>query len=74
MTAPEPWEYALDREINDKLASLVAHLVEGGAADYAQYRELCGEIRGIQSCMAEVKRITKRLGNPDDDVDLREES
>ena len=73
MPGQEPWEYALEREINEKLEDLRTYLVDGGAADYAQYRELCGEIRGIQSCMAEVKRISKRLGNPDDDVDLRDE-
>jgi hypothetical protein len=74
VTGPEPWEYALEREIDQKLANLRTQLLEGGATDYAQYRELCGEIRGIQSCMAELKRVTKRLGNPDDDVDLREGS
>jgi len=73
MPGPEPWEYALEREIEDQLASIRAMLVEGGAADYAQYRELCGQIRGIQICMAEVKRITRRL-NSDSDVDLVEES
>jgi hypothetical protein len=73
MTGPEPWEYALEREIDEMLQGLQTTLVEGGAKDYAEYRELCGKIRGIQSCMAEVKRISSRLGNPDDDVDLRRE-
>ena len=66
----EPWEYAFEREIHEQLEARRAQLVEGGATDYAMYRELCGQIRGIQICMAEVKRIQQRLSNPDGDVDL----
>jgi hypothetical protein len=74
MPGPEPWEYALEREMGEKLGDLRTQILEGGATDYTQYRELCAEIRGIQICMAEVKRITRRLANPDGDVDLREGS
>lgn len=73
MPGPEPWEYALERVMDEQLGAIRAQLTEGGAADYAQYRELCGQIRGIQICMDEVKRITRRLNNPDGDVDLRED-
>jgi hypothetical protein len=73
MPGPEPWEYAFEREMNEQLEARRAQLIEGGAADYAQYRELCGQIRGIQICMAEVKRIHRRLANPDGDVDFASE-
>jgi hypothetical protein len=70
MSGPEPWEYAFEREMAAQLETIQAHLIGGRAEDYAQYRELCGQIRGIQICMAEVKRIQHRLSNPDGDVDL----
>lgn len=70
MPGPEPWEYAFEREMNDQLAGLRETLYKGGAADYAQYKEICGQIRGIQNTMDELKRIRRRLENPDGDTDL----
>jgi hypothetical protein len=71
MPGPEPWEYAWEREMDAQLAGLREHLCRGGAADYPEYRQICGEIRGIQNTMDELKRIRHRLENPDDDADLR---
>lgn len=74
MPGPAAWEYALERAMDGELEACRAHLTEGRATDYAQYREICGKIRGIQICMAELKRIQNRLANPDGDVDLSEGS
>lgn len=71
MTGPEPWEYAFEREMGEQLAGLRETLYRGGAADYAEYKEICGKIRGIQISMDELKRIRQRLENPDGDTDLR---
>ena len=71
MSGAEPWEYAWERELEGWLAGLRETLYKAGAADYAQYREICGEIRGIQNSMDELKRIRHRLKNLDDDIDLR---
>lgn len=66
----DPWVYAFGRTMREKLEQLESQLVLGGATDYAAYRELVGEIRGIQNCMAELISIFSRLSNPDQDRDI----
>lgn len=70
MPGPEPWEYAWEREMGEQLSNLREVVCAGQANDYAEYKQLCGQIRGIQNSMDELKRIRQRLGNPDGDVDL----
>lgn len=69
---PEPWEYAFARAMREKRDQLETQIVEGGASDYPAYRELVGQIRGIQNCMTELTQVRARLVNPDGDRDIEE--
>jgi len=73
MLSPEPWEYAFERELEAAIETRRENVANGAATDFPHYKQLCGEISGIQFCMDELIRIRKRLTNPDDDADLRTE-
>jgi hypothetical protein len=51
----------------DKLrAEQSAFLTAGRAADHAEYRHLCGVIRGLTHAEAIVKDLVQRLDNEDE--------
>jgi hypothetical protein len=37
------------------IAGISQHIASGGCADHAEYRERCGEIRGIERAMRAIK-------------------
>jgi hypothetical protein len=41
-------------------------LVVGQSKDYAQYRELCGKIAGLQTAQREIAELQQRLKADDD--------
>ena len=49
-------------------AAAVADSVASGAAkDYAEYRELCGLIRGLETALREVNDLARHQMETDDD-------
>jgi hypothetical protein len=42
-------------------------LVSGQSKDYAQYRELCGVIRGLQTAQREIGDLVRKLKDDNDD-------
>ena len=54
-------------KINEKQAFLAKAVSEGIAKDYAEYRAMCGEIRGLSYAEQAIKDLAKKLENSDDD-------
>jgi hypothetical protein len=49
-------------------ASASSFLVSGGAKDFAEYREVCGRIRGLRLAIDETQALAKHhLEDKDDD-------
>jgi hypothetical protein len=65
----KPWDYVLLRKFQELIQARSEALAAGSAEDYAAYRHLCGEIRGIQIAMAELTQVREDSGmNEDDDL------
>ena len=54
------------RECRNKRAQLVEAISSGAAKDYAEYRALCGEIRGLLTAESYLLDLAKNLENADD--------
>lgn len=54
-------------KLEKRVESFVAHLSDGGARDFAEYKELCGAIRGLRTAQQELKDLVRRLKENDDD-------
>jgi hypothetical protein len=59
MTAME----LLLKEIDEKRDALQRAMADGAAKDYAMYRELCGEIRGLSTAHMFVSDLVRRMEN-----------
>jgi hypothetical protein len=60
------WEYALEKACRAKVSLLEAELADGRAEDYAAYRYLCGQIRGIHFAVDQLIGLRERAGNQED--------
>ena len=54
------------KECRDKRAQLVDTVSSGTAKDYAEYRALCGEIRGLLIAESYLTDLAKNLENMDE--------
>jgi len=58
----------LGRErIEKRIDVYVSHLSDGAAKDFAEYKELCGAIRGLRTAQEELKDLVRKLKEDDDD-------
>lgn len=57
----------LNKKIEDIKTSHVEALVGGAVKDYADYRELCGLIRGLQTAQRELADLVRRVKESDND-------
>jgi hypothetical protein len=57
----------LNKRIEDQIKSHSEALVSGQSKDYAQYRELCGVIRGLQTAQRELGDLVRNLKDDNDD-------
>ncbi len=57
--------------LNEKLTELKASsedfLKSGGAKDFAEYREVCGVIRGLNAALREVSDLSRNYMDDNDD-------
>ena len=56
----------LIRDIEDKRDTIARALVEGAARDYAEYRAMCGEIRGLSLAHSYVTDLVRRMEQDDE--------
>ena len=57
----------LIRDIEERRDSITRAVAEGSAKDYAEYRSMCGEIRGLSLAHSYVTDLVRRLENDDDE-------
>jgi hypothetical protein len=53
-------------QYRDKRSQIADAVSSGGAKDYAEYRALCGEIRGLLTAEMYLTDLAKNLENSDD--------
>jgi hypothetical protein len=57
----------LNKKIEEQVNSHSEALVSGKSKDYADYRELCGVIRGLQTAQREIGDLVRKLKDDNDD-------
>jgi len=57
----------LTSKVNDKILQLQDAMGDGNAADFAEYKKMCGEIKGLLTARSYIKDLQERLTNNDDD-------
>lgn len=57
----------LTKRNTEDIDSNVDFLISGGAADYAEYKHICGVIRGLNLANAQIRDLAERLSKQDDD-------
>jgi hypothetical protein len=51
----------LNGKLDEQVERLRQVVCDGGAKSHDQYRELCGEIRGLQSAQREINDLVQKL-------------
>ena len=54
------------KELEERRESIAQALISGAAKDFAEYKDLCGEIRGLSRAHAFITDLVKRMENDDD--------
>ena len=54
------------KEIEERRDMLAKALMQGSAKDYAEYRAMCGEIKGLLEAHSFITEIVKKLEQDDD--------
>ena len=57
----------LQKKLQDRIQNLNESVSNGSAKDYAEYRELCGVIRGLRSAQIEVQDLESRTKEDEDE-------
>jgi hypothetical protein len=57
----------LDGKFKDQIESLKQVVSDGGAKSYDHYKELCGNIRGLQTAQYELADLVRKLKEYEDD-------
>jgi len=57
----------ITKEIEERQKSLSDALASGAAKDYAEYKYMCGEIRGLSFAHAYVTDLVRKLEQDDDE-------
>jgi len=58
----------LTSKVNDKILQLQETMGDGNAADFAEYKKMCGEIKGLLTARSYIKDLQERLTSHDDDT------
>ena len=57
----------LKKKIGDDMSSAQEFLGNGGAKDFAQYKEITGMLRGLTSCLNHVNDLSRNYLDDDND-------
>jgi hypothetical protein len=57
----------LTRDIEEKRETIARALIDGAARDYAEYKSMCGEIRGLSVAHAYINDLVRRMEQDDDE-------
>jgi hypothetical protein len=57
----------LTTKVDDRVLQLQEALADGMANDYAEYKKMCGEVKGLLTARLYITDLQERLTNNDDD-------
>jgi|TARA_R110000868_G_scaffold276603_1_gene536328 hypothetical protein len=57
----------LQKKIEEDISSATEFLGNGGAKDFAQYKEITGMLRGLTSCLNHVNDLSRNYLDDDND-------
>jgi hypothetical protein len=57
----------LSGKIDDKVSQLQMAIADGKADDYAEYKKMCGEVKGLLTARLFIIDLQERVINDDDD-------
>ena len=57
----------LSTKIDDKVSQLQMSIADGKAEDYAEYKRMCGEVKGLLTARLYIIDLQERVVNDDDD-------
>ena len=57
----------LINKVNDDVSQLQISMADGNARDYAEYKKMCGEVKGLLTARLYIIGLQERLINDDDD-------
>jgi len=57
----------LSGKIDDKVSQLQMSIADGKADDYAEYKKMCGEVKGLLTARLFIIDLQERVINYDDD-------
>lgn len=57
----------LSTKIDDKVSQLQMSIADGKAEDYAEYKKMCGEVKGLLTARLYIIDLQERVVNNDDD-------
>jgi len=57
----------LASKIDDKVSQLQMNIADGKAEDYAEYKRMCGEVKGLLTARLYIIDLQERVTNDDDD-------
>lgn len=57
----------ISANIEERRNQLIETLADGNARDFAEYRYLCGTIRGLNFAQIEIQDLVRRLKEIDDE-------
>ena len=57
----------VNSKLEERRKELLEFLGEGGAKDYAHYKEVCGVIRGLQTAQSELGDLVRKIKEFEDE-------
>ena len=57
----------LNQKINERVQDLTGALSDGTAKDYADYRGMCGVIKGLRTAQFELNDLLRKIKDDDDE-------
>ena len=57
----------ITNKVDDKILQLQEAIGDGNAADFSEYKKMCGEIKGLLTARSYIKDLQERLTHDDDD-------
>jgi hypothetical protein len=57
----------LAKQIDDKVSQLQMNIADGKADDFAEYKKMCGEVKGLLTARLFIIDLQERVTNNDDD-------
>ena len=57
----------LGDKIQEQIDLLIGSLSDGVVKDYAEYKDMCGAIRGLRTAQREINDLVRKLKEEDDE-------